>query len=302
MINKLRNDIKDALDCRDYAAARNARKSLETARKTIDISRQLTTKATEEGEWARLERQYRQEERQLKSRLLNKMEAVMSGYRQRHEKMKERHDAEVAKIDERANDPRFSLPRKSPTIDSLMKVESFYANQGNYDRAESLRAVIETRLEHDFDRCEDNGNAQIEKLVTAMLKRHETEKNGFRQRLEMEKNKLNMEASKALLVLRNKYKKLQRRIVDDDDAPDHSVLDKQGRRIFETLEMGFERVLDETGDLDYGVSPPATAKTGRNPRVRKVLERDLRHRNGRIRESCPWATFSSAHVGIWDDV
>jgi hypothetical protein len=297
-INRVRTDLKDALFRRDYAAADSLQRDLDYVLNVRDYCLKQANAHDKNAELNRLEIQRQREEDDLKARKNQKMAALLKAYQQRHNEMEQRHEQELARIDQQYRDPNHGLPRTSPTLNSLLRAESFYAGQKNYRVAFAFRDHIGARTNHEFSFADYRADSEVQSKIDVLAHRHEREKRGFRERLESEKTRLNRETANELLILKHKYGKLRRRVLgigDLDPLPESAR--EEGRGVYQTLENGFSPILQSVDTLAYApsVSAPslrtagdtfgagrsigvAGAMSARNPRVQRALHKTFKQR------------------------
>jgi hypothetical protein len=282
-INRVRGELRDAMARRDYQAAEQWQREVEYTLKVRDYLLRQANRRDKFAELNRLEMQRQKEEEELKSRLNEQMERTLASYQQRLDEMERRHADELARLDRKFSDPRYGALRESPTLNCLLKSEQFYSAQLNYKVALAFKERVVARTDDEIDAADATANAQVQAKVALLVRKHELEKKGFRDRLEAEKNRLNREAANALIVLRNKYGKLRRRelAVDDFDPLPESTR-REGRGVYRGLQIGFSTVLGAAEKLTYvceeGPASARTVPTARNARVRRALQVSLSER------------------------
>jgi hypothetical protein len=294
-INRVRVELRDAIDRRDYVAANHWQQELDYFLNVRDYLEKQANQRDKNVELDRLELQRQREEEDLKARMNQQLQRVLAAYRERLDEMERRHGAELARLDRRYSDPRFGALRQSPSINCLLRAETFYSGQRNYKVALAFKDQVIARTDQEIDRTENLADTEVQSKINLLVRRHELEKRGFRERLENEKNRLNRETANELLVLRNKYGKLRRRVLgigEIDPLPESAR--REGRGVYQVLERRFEPMLSSAETLSYTPVAPETPRTARgssssqysigsgtapasarNPRVQRALEASL---------------------------
>lgn len=298
-INKFQAKLEDALERRDYINAGKLQKKLDYCMNVRTYCEKQANQRDKSIELNRLETQRRQEEEKLKQTMTQRTEALLRQYKQRLEQMERRHAEELEQIDRKYSNPRYCTMRNSPEVNSLLRMEAFYAKQKNYAVAAAIKEQAAIRTESEMDVMDSNTDAEVQSKIDVMIKKHELEKKGFRDRLENEKMRLNRETANALLTMKNKYGKLRRRVLglgENDPLPDSAR--QEGRGVYQTLEKTFSPMLamiENTGvapapplsqrtaraarngnwSNDYFATRRSTQTSARNPRVQRALERSM---------------------------
>ena len=288
-INKTRSNLEDALDRRDYAAAAKIQRKLDGFVATRDYLIEQSKIHDNTSELNRLELQRQHEEDELKERMSQRMDRLLREYKIRLEQMERRHADEIARVDRKYSDIRYYTPRVSPYVTVLARAEDFYARHRDYGVAAVLQNQGVARKNQEMDAMEARTEVEVQAQIDNLKQKHELEIRGFRNRLEGEKMKLNKETAKALMVMRNRYRKLRGRVLglgEDDPLPEHKR--KEGRGVYQTLESGFAPLLTSLDHGEYAPVPPLSARTlrktvgvetfagtVRNPRVQRALERSM---------------------------
>jgi hypothetical protein len=287
-INRVRAELRSAMDRRDYTAANHWQRELDYSLNVREYLQKQANQRDKNAELDRLELQRQHEEDDLKTRMNARLQRVLAAYSDRLSEMELRHEAELARLDRRYNDPRFGALRESPIINCLLRAETFYSGQRNYKVALAFKDQVIARTDQEIDRTEGLADAEVQGKINVLVRRHELERRGFRERLENEKNRLNRETANELLVLRNKYGKLRRRVIgigEIDPLPESAR--REGREVYRVLERRFEPMLATVETLSYTPKTPMTARrsassqhsaesrTARNPRVQRALEASL---------------------------
>ena len=286
-INKTRSNLEDALDRRDYIAAAKIQRKLDGFVATRDYLIEQSKIHDNTSELNRLELQRQHEEDELKERMSQRMDRLLRDYKLRLEQMERRHADEIARVDRKYSDVRYYTPRVSPYVTVLGRAEDFYARHRDYGVAAVLQSQGVARKNQEMDAMEARTEVEVQAQIDNLKQKHELEIRGFRNRLEGEKMKLNKETAKALMVMRNRYRKLRGRVLglgEDDPLPEHKR--NEGRGVYQTLESGFAPLLTSLDHGEYAPVPPLSARTlrktvgvetfagtVRNPRVQRALER-----------------------------
>ena len=292
-IYKARTKLEDAVERRDYAAAARIQRKLDNLTATREHVIQQANVSDKNSELDRLEKQRQKEEEDLKRRMSERMDRLLHEYNARLEQMERRHAAEITRIDRKYSDVRYSTPRTSPFVNVLSRAEDFYARHRDYAVAATLQRQGIARKNAEMDALDERTEVEVQAQIDAIRQKQELEIRGFRSRLEGEKMKLNKETAKALMVMRNRYRKLRGRILglgEPDPLPEHKR--DEGRGVYQELENGFAPMLATLDRGEYAPVPPLSARTLRNtfqtetfasiaqtPRVQRALERSMMRRS-----------------------
>ena len=292
-INKVKFELEDALQMRDYVKAAKLQQQLDYCMNVRNYCIQQANIYDKNTELDRLEKQRQQEEESLKQRMSQRMDKLLREYQLRFEQMERRHREDIERIDRKYSDSRYYTMRNSPSINVMLKAESFYGRHRDYAVAAAMKSQVNARTDAEFDALDTRTNIEIQGQIDSMTQKHELEVKGFRARLEAEKMKLNKETAKALMVMKNRYRKLRGRVLglgESDPLPEH--LRNEGRGVYQALESGFAPMLTMLDHGEFSPVPPLSARTmkgvtmagvktrgapmtARNPRVQRALERSM---------------------------
>ena len=293
-INRVKFELEDALEMRDYILANKLQKQLDYCMNVRAYCIKQANVYDKNSELDRLERQRQQEEENLKQKMTQRMDKLLREYQSRLDQMERRHKEDIERIDRKYSDSRYYTMRNSPHVNVLLKAESFYGRHRDYAVAAAIQSQAQARTNDEFDALDLRTNIEIQGQIDALKQKHELELKGFRARLEAEKMKLNKETAKALLVMKNRYRKLRGRVLglgESDPLPEHKR--DEGRGVYQVLESGFSPMLTTLDHGEYSPVPPLSARTMkdltmsgvktrgapmtavRNPRVQRALERSM---------------------------
>lgn len=298
-IHRVQAKLEDALERRDFEAAKKMKQKLDYCLNVRAWCIKQSNQRDQRSELDRLEKQRQQEEEELKKRMSERSQKILAQYQQRYEQMERKHQEEIRRLEMRFNDPSFGSLKKSPYITSMHKAEDYYAKQSNYVVANAYKDQIFNRTNTEMDMTDLNSNQTVQAKIELSVTRYEKELEGFRARLENEKNKMKFDTQRALTILRNKYGKLRRRVlgIDDDDPLPESARN-EGRGVFQKIDYEFSPMLGTIGLAAVTPTPPTTARdlpsmkstrlyntlqntgcySARNPRVQRALELSIAKR------------------------
>lgn len=290
-IRDISSQIDTAILSRDYGKAEILQKKLER----LEIQHSELIEASKKDEISskieELERQKLQEENEVKKQMNEKMQIMLENSRCRLEIMKQRHREELAALDRKFNNPIFGGLRISPSIQALLRAEQFYVKNRNFQMANAIKYQITQRTEYEINSINSNSGQTVQAKVTATLQRQEIEMQGFRDKLETNKNNLKKETNSAILRIHNKYEKLRQNILGKKYDPFSSKdITTEEQPIFDTIDKSFSKTLSQA-TIEFHPSEPSSSRqshrsihsshTARsiNPRVKYALERSFKQQN-----------------------
>lgn len=202
---RLDSEILEASKKRNYALAKKLQKEYNYCTQVDNYFKEQKLLKEKNSEANRLKNAKMREEELLKQRMTSKMKNTLSQYEQRLQALEKKHQDNLSQIETRYSSPRIAAYRPSANLRQLLKTESFYANQRDFESAEQYRNIIARKAQQEIIELETNNEQSFSAAVEAENRRYEIEKRGFHARLENEKVKLKTETERELLQINHKY-------------------------------------------------------------------------------------------------
>lgn len=207
-LTRLNSEILEASKQRNYKLAKKLQQEYNYCLQVDNYFKEQKQNKEKDNESLRLKNARLREEELLRQRMTNKMKNILSQYEQRLQILEEKHQENLNQIEDRFSSPRYAAYRPSPGLHQMLKEESYYANQRDFDSAEQYRDMIAQKAHSEIIDYETNTELSISSAIESENRRYEIEKKGFHARLENEKTKLKKETEKELLLIKHRYSNL----------------------------------------------------------------------------------------------
>lgn len=304
-INRLKFEIEDAISRRDYATAASLQKDLDFR---VERRRQILAGQKHDNtvnDLMALKAQQKQEENELKESMRSKARKILEEARARLDDIEKEHEKQYAKLDKKFSDQSFCELRRNPDLTIARKAEHYYAQDGKYLVAASLRDQISDKINNTMENNERTANQIVNSQVEHTLFKQERQKESFKVHLENEKNRLVRETILELNRIENKYAKLRSHILGnskiDYQYNRQRKIEEEINNVRAMLDAEFDMFRNNITLISIDPHPPLSARAPqsarfsllytprtpridseefqaagiRNPRVVKALEKSL---------------------------
>lgn len=216
-LNRLNTEIIEASRQRNYPLAKKLQQDYNYCVQVDHYFKEQKLKQEKDSEISLLKNARLADEEALKQRMKARMRTLLPRYEQRLKEIEQKHRENINQIEHRFSSPRYAY-KPSSSLRHMLKVESFYANQRDFDSAEQYRNLITQKAHQEIIESEINNELSFSAAIEAENRRYEIEKKGFHQHLEKEKLKLRTDIEKELIQIKHKYSNITLKSVISIDA------------------------------------------------------------------------------------
>jgi hypothetical protein len=278
-IARLDLEIAAASKRRQYVRAAALQQSLDYCHQVRQYYVEHPDEEARRNKIRSINTQQEEEQVQMMNHYCAQLDTFLEEAYRRLSEIEEDHENELADVDIKVADPRFSALRISPTIQAMVRGEQFYAKHRSYKLANGFRNEATMRTRTEIERLESACDQTTEARVRAIETEYIQRKVALQAKMEMDVLRLKKDARWHLLSLQHKYTKLRSRWLRDRDFDIPPP--NEGKCIYEALD---QRYADFVTALGFAPQPPSQTPspksiklpsrpsyTARSPRITRAL-------------------------------
>ena len=280
-IQETEKKIEEAVSKRDYKQAEILQTQLDELNYNQQQIKLFNSVDNKSQQLQELEEQRLNEETEVQNNLNEKTEKLLNEAYYRLQQIKERHASEIASLASRFNNPLFGTVRLSPNVQSLRQAEKYYVKKRDYKMANLVKAKITETTQQELNQVQSMSNNTIQAKISTTVKKHSIELQGFRDKLENDKNNLKLEATHSILRIHNKYLRLRHAVLGNSNDPySKRTINEEAKDIYLSIDNQFKSIIEQC-NINYSSANSSMRSNSqqscrqRDLRVQKALEKSV---------------------------
>ena len=280
-IQETEKKIEEAVSKRDYKQAEILQTQLDELNYNQQQIKLFNSVDNKSQQLQELEEQRLNEETEVQNNLNEKTEKLLNEAYYRLQQIKERHASEIASLASRFNNPLFGTVRLSPNVQSLRQAEKYYVKKRDYKMANLVKAQITETTQQELNQVQSMSNNTIQAKISTTVKKHSIELQGFRDKLENDKNNLKLEATHSILRIHNKYLRLRHAVLGNSNDPySKRTINEEAKDIYLSIDNQFKSIIEQC-NINYSSANSSMRSNSqqscrqRDLRVQKALEKSV---------------------------